>query len=135
MREYALARQLRQREPVFGKSVDQYYSVEFSFIGLGVIYQFKIWKTVSTVMSVLIKEDSAILPWLRVGDILNMKYYSTDMFDPSENLNTEIRFISKQDQGRLKGHYLVGIEILNKQDQNRIRLPYLSNRAKIQVLI
>ena len=88
MKEYALAKQLREREPELGKSVDQYYSVEFSFEGLDVIYQFKIWKTVSTVMSVLVKEDSGILPWLKVGDKLNMKYYSTDVVDPFENLNT-----------------------------------------------
>ena len=131
MKEYALAKQLREREPGLGNSVDQYYSVEFSFEGLGVIYQFKIWKTVSTVMSVMVKEDSGILPWLKVGDKLNMKYYSTDVVDPVENLNTEIRYITKQDQGRLKGHYLVGIEILGSQDQNRIHLSYLSNRAKI----
>jgi len=131
VKEYALAKQLREREPGLGNSVDQYYSVEFSFEGLGVIYQFKIWKTVSTVMSVMVKEDSGILPWLKVGDKLNMKYYSADVVDPVENLNTEIRYITKQDQGRLKGHYLVGIEILGSQDQNRIHLPYLSNRAKI----
>ena len=131
MKEYALAKQLREREPGLGKSVDQYYSVEFSFEGLDVIYQFKIWKTVSTVMSVLVKEDSGILPWLKVGDKLNMKYYSVDVVDPFEHLDTEIRYITKQDQGRLKGHYLVGIEILGSQDQNRIHLPYLTNRAKI----
>jgi len=131
VKEYALAKQLREREPGLGKSVDQYYSVEFSFEGLDVIYQFKIWKTVSTVMSVLVKEDSSILPWLKVGDKLNMKYYSTDVVDPFEDLNTEIRYITKQDQGRLKGHYLVGIEILGSQDRDRILLPYLSNRANI----
>ena len=131
MKEYALANKFMEREPGPGEKVDHYYSVEFSFEGLGVIYQFKIWKIVSTVMSVLVKENSGILPWLKVGDKLSMKYYSKDFVHPFENLNTEIRHITKQDQGRLKGHYLVGIEIVRRQDHHKRHWPYLSNRSPI----
>jgi hypothetical protein len=131
VKEYALANKLMGREPDLGKKVDQYYSVEFSFEALGVIYQFKIWETASTVMSVLVKENSRILPWLKVGDKLNMKYYSTDLVYPIESLNSEICYITKQDQGRLRGHYLVGIEILESQDRNNAYWPYLSNKTRV----
>jgi hypothetical protein len=41
-----------------------------------------------------------------------MKYYRKDPAKPVEFLKTEIRHISKDDDGRFKGHFLVGVEIL-----------------------
>jgi hypothetical protein len=100
----------RRSEP--RRQVDRYYSLEFSIDGVDMAYQFKIWDMASSSMSVLIKEDSAILPRLKVGDTLHVKYYSTDSDYPSEYLRTAVRHITRNDQGRLKGHYLVGLEIL-----------------------
>ena len=54
----------------------KYHSVEFSIQGVELAYQFKIWNTSSTPMCVLIREDSAILPSLKEGDTLNLKFYS-----------------------------------------------------------
>jgi hypothetical protein len=94
------------------KRVDQYYSVEFAVEGLESAYQFKIWNKTSTHMSILVKENSEVLPQLKVGDTLNMRYYSDNLIHPSECLETAIRRITRNDQGRLKGHYLVGLELL-----------------------
>ena len=63
-------------------------------------------------MCVLVKEDSDILPRLKIGDTLEMKYYSADAAYSSEHKKTAIRDIAKNDQGRFKGHYLVALEIL-----------------------
>ena len=54
---------------------DHYHSVEFSIKGIELTYQFKIWNTTNMSMCVLVKEDSAILPRLKVGDTLDMKFY------------------------------------------------------------
>lgn len=91
---------------------DQFNSVEISIDGLDLPYQFKIWENRSTSMNVLIKEDSGVLPLLKVGDTFNMKYYSSKSIYPLENVKTAISHITKNDRGRLKGHYLVGLEIL-----------------------
>ena len=91
---------------------EHYYSVEFAVEGLESRYQFKIWNKTSTHMDILVKENSDVLPQLRVGDTLNMRYYSTDLTRPSDNLETAIRHITKNRQGRLKGHYLVGLQLL-----------------------
>jgi hypothetical protein len=104
----------RRSEPRI--QVDKYYSVEFAIDGIDVAYQFKIWNIASSSMSVLIREDSAILPRLKVGDILNVKYYAKDSPYASEVLRTAIRHVTKNDEGRLKGHYLVGLEILEGKD-------------------
>jgi len=131
MKGYTSVEKLVDRRSEPRKKVDQYYSVEIPISELGVVYQFKIWNAESTSMFVLVKEDSGILPWLKVGDRLNMKYYPTDLFYAIEYLDTEIRNITKQDQGRLKGHYLVGLEILDSQDQNKIHWLYRSNKTQI----
>ncbi len=132
MKDCAAAKALVDRGSIPGKNVDQYHSVEFSIDAIGVPHQFKIWNIESTFMFVLVSENSRILPCLRVGDKLKVKYYSTDSRLPCENLDTEIRSISKQTKGRLKDHYLVGFEILESQDQNKIHWSYPSN--KIQIL-
>jgi len=92
--------------------IDQYYSVEFLVDGSAFVYQFKIWDISPKGVCVLVKEDSGLLNRLKVGDILNLKYYTTDSSRPIEYLETEIRHIAKDENGRFKGLYLVGLSIL-----------------------
>jgi hypothetical protein len=68
---------------------------------------------------VLVKEDSNLLNYLKVGDILNLKYYTTDLSSPIEYLKTQIRNIRKGDKGRFKGLYLVGLSIVENQNPNQ----------------
>lgn len=89
-----------------------YHSVEFFVEGIDFPYQFRIWETDKKSMSVLVKSDSVILPRLRVGDIFDLKYYPDDSTYPSKNIPTAIRYVNKESQGRLKGHSLVGLEII-----------------------
>ena len=132
MKEYAAAKALVDRGSIPGKNVDQYHSVEFSIDAIGVPHQFKIWNIESTFMFVLVSENSRILPCLRVGDKLKVKYYSTDSRVSLENLDTEIRSIIKQAQGRLKNHYLVGFEIIETQDQDKIDCSYPSTKTQLR---
>lgn len=64
---------------------------------------------------VAVKEDSALLKHLKVGNMSNMKYYPTDSSCSAEYLKTEIKHITKDKQGRFRGHVLVGLLILEKQ--------------------
>lgn len=102
----------RRSEP--RKRPDAYHSVELSVDGLEFSYQFKLYNIASKSMCVIIKEDSEILPRLKVGDTINMRYYSKDSPYPSRDLATAIRHITKNESGRLKGHYLVGLEIIDE---------------------
>jgi len=99
--------------------IDQYYSVEFSLSGCSFVYQFKIWNISLKGICVLVKENSDLLNHVKVGDILNLKYYTTDSSKPIEFLKTEIKHITKDEQGRFKGVYLVGLAILENQDSNQ----------------
>lgn len=94
--------------------VDLYYSVEFSVRGLDAIYQFIIYNISSKGICILIKENSAVLTKLKVGDIFDMKYYPVKLMGPAEHLKTEIKHITMETQGRYKNHYLVGLEVKEK---------------------
>ena len=98
-----------------GDPSDYFHSVEFSVNGLNVLYQSKIWNASSASMFALVKENSDILSWIHVGDVLNMKYYTRDTMCPTRNFDTKIEYITKDHEGRFKGHYLVGLEILVDQ--------------------
>ena len=98
---------------------DQYYSVELSIPDAGLRYQFKIWNLSSRGVCIVVKEDSDLLKHLEVGNILNMKYYSTDSPYPTEHMKTQIKHITKDKQGRFRNHFLVGLFILEKQGSDQ----------------
>lgn len=116
MKEYAVAKKFLERRSELRKHVAQHYSLEISIGGLDAPERFKVWNKATTSMGFLVKKNSDILSLLKVGDALKAKYYSTDSVNHSEFLETAIRHITKIDQGRLKGHYLVGLEVLRSQE-------------------
>ena len=92
--------------------VNEYYSVDLSVENESFLYQFKIWDVSSKGMCLLLKEGSAAMKHLNVGDEIKMKYYKANSKSPGEYLRTEIRHITKHEEGQFKGHHLVGIQIL-----------------------
>jgi len=96
-------------------SAHKFYSVEFSIFETGSLYQFKIRDVSPRGMCILVKEDSAVLKHIKVGDRLNMKYHSAEASNTSEFLRTEIRHITKEEEGHYKGHYLIGLSIMDHQ--------------------
>jgi len=94
-------------------SEKKYYSVQFAVKDLGYYYQFKI-RDVSTLgLCILVDEKSKVLEYLKVGDVLEMKYYLSDAMGSTETFKTEIRHITKDADKRFKGHYQLGLEILD----------------------
>ena len=108
---------------------DHFHSVEFSINGIKLLYQSRIWNSTTTSMFALVKEDSVILDKLHIGEVMSMKFYTTDTVCRTRNFDTKIEYITKDRNGRFKGHFLVGLEILPEQnrpilpEQNRPILP------------
>ncbi len=117
MKDSAVTTRPGGSEPRSAKKAVKYSSVEFLVKGLFAHYQFKIWCMGSSPMCFFVKENSDILSRLKVGDTLNMKYYSNDSAYPPESLTTQIRDITRKEQGQFRGHCLVGLQILEDQDQ------------------
>ena len=111
----------------------KYSSVEFSTNKEALTYQFKIRDIASSGIGILVNEGSAVLKSLKVGDVLNMKYYPLNLADQPEYIDTEIKHITKDEKGRFKGHYLVGLLVLEKQkgDPERHHLDTLIHSKKI----
>jgi hypothetical protein len=96
-----------------GFFVGRFYSVEFGVDGIESPYQFKLWNGYSGVNFLLVKESSGIAGRLHIGDIFNVKHHSIDSNSPSEFIDTEITDITREDEGRFKGYYLVELSLLN----------------------
>ena len=103
-----------ERRTINRSRVDQYSIVEFSVEGVAHLYQFKIWNISPLGVGVLVTHGSEVLKHLKVGDILNMKYYRQELSEQPEQMETEIKHITKDAQGKFKGNYLVGLSILEK---------------------
>jgi len=94
--------------------LDKYYSVEFSPNGKGPIYLFKLRDISLKGLCIMVKEDSAVLKGLKVGDILNMEYNPLESSGSNEIFKTKIKYISKTYQGSFREDYLVGLSIIDK---------------------
>ena len=104
-----LDRRSEPREPSI-----KFHSVEMKLASLP-IYLFKLKEVSPNGASFMVKEGSAILKHLKVGQILNMRYHADDETEPSEVYRSEIKHITKALENPHKGHYAVGIRLLERQ--------------------
>jgi hypothetical protein len=91
------------------------YRVEIKFIGEP-IYQFKIINVTTKGAGLLVKDDSAFLNMIEVGQIVDANFISPEGSSPSGMYAAEIKHITKPNKQEHRGHRLVGISILNKLD-------------------
>ncbi len=107
------------------KVLNRYYSVEFKLKETGTLYHFKLRDLSSNSLGILVNEDSAVLEYLKVNDILEMKYYPPEASSSAEILKTKIIHITKKDGESFKGHFLIGLSIIEKQtlDNNTSPIP------------
>jgi hypothetical protein len=90
---------------------DQLVSVEVLVDGVEHAHQFRIWKREPKSMFVVVKQDCRILDRLRVGDTMEMIYHTRDTFCPTRTMPTQIRHITRENDGPFKGHCLVGLAV------------------------
>lgn len=105
----------RERRSEGRETLQDYYSVEFSVARHLPVHQFRVRNLSPWGMGILIKGDSAALERLKVGEVLEMTYHYARPSIPSEHLRTEIRHITRLNEGPFKGHYLVGLRILDRR--------------------
>ncbi|MFO8083613.1 MAG: hypothetical protein R6U27_04755 [Desulfobacterales bacterium] len=94
----------------------QFYSVEIFIAELTRRYQFKLRDISKVGIGIIVRDDSLVLDYLQVGNIMEMLYASPPRIAESELLKTRIEHISKCESGRYKGHHIVGLSIIEKQD-------------------
>ena len=89
------------------------YRIEIKFIGKP-IYQFRVINVTVKGAGLLIKDDSAFLKMIEVGQIVKANFISPEGTAPSGLYKTEIKHITKLDKKENRGHQLVGLSILKK---------------------
>ncbi len=100
--------------------LDQYRSVEFSLSKKEPIFQFRVRDISPSGMGILVNEGSNALKYLKIGQVLDMKYNPEKPDDSAEQIETEIRHITLVADGRYRGHYLVGLHVKSLGSQPRI---------------
>ena len=120
MKSYAMENASQENWLEANLPLEEFYSVEIPLDGLEFLHQFKIWNSDPETVFVVVKEESEILPCLRVGDTIKMKYYIMNPASPPKYLPTKIKHITKEDQGRFKGHVVIGLDILEDQAERNI---------------
>jgi hypothetical protein len=91
------------------------YRIEIKFVGKP-IYQFRVINVTTKGASLLIKDDSAFLKMIEVGQIVNANFISPAGTAPSGLFKAEIKHITKIDNKKHKGHRLVGLSIIQMLD-------------------
>ncbi len=91
--------------------LDQYRSVEFSLSKQDPIFQFRVRDVSPSGMGILVNEGSMALNYLKVGQKFDMKYNPENPKGSTEQMETEIRHITRIVNGRYRGHYLVGLTV------------------------
>ncbi len=120
MLEQALADNIpHDKASDISRDLDQFYCVDIP-VRAGVVYQFRIWQAEAFFMFILVKDNSEFLSLVEKNSKYNMKYYSADYLYPYQELVTKIRDISYQEYGKLKGHYLISLEIIEDAEDKKI---------------
>jgi hypothetical protein len=105
-----------EREPVPPVAhAPAFYAVEIASHD-DVIHQFNIQEAApGGGYTILIKEGSQLLGDLKTGGELKLKLYSANPVHPVENRIAEVIQIRKNEEGRFKGHYTVGLRVLENK--------------------
>jgi hypothetical protein len=91
------------------------YRIEIKFVSKP-IYQFRVINVTAKGAGLLIKDDSAFLKLIEVGQVVEADFISPEGTNPSGLYKTEIKHITKLDMQEHRGHQLVGLSILKKVD-------------------
>jgi hypothetical protein len=91
------------------------YRIEIKFVGHP-IYQFRVVNVTANGAGFLIKDDSAFLKMIEVGQIVEANFISPEGVAPSGIYKAKIKHITKLDKQEHRGDQLVGLSLLQKLD-------------------
>ena len=93
--------------------MDRFHCVEIDLGPPVPIYQFRARNISGHSASVLVKEGSSILKSLTIGRKLKMNYWTGEFLGETKTWHAQINHITKQNNGALKGHFLVDFSIMD----------------------
>ena len=91
---------------------DDFSSVEFKPYPLSITYQFKLRDISPRGIGILVNAMSKVIETTHVGDVINMHYYHKKEMKLPVSMKTQVKHITKHQQGRYKGNYIMGLYVL-----------------------
>ena len=88
-----------------------YYRAEIRLLGVP-IYEVKLKNLSSKGACFLVKDNSSLLNYIRVGESVKVKYFLEDRSESNTIHTAEIRHVTEVKEGRFNGHYCAGVSIL-----------------------
>ncbi len=87
-------------------------SIEFQPSEKAMVYQFKLREWSAKGVGILVRNDSKVLGFIEVGQVIAVKIHNTAGHISSDPVNAEIRHISEPENGRHPDHKIIGLSIL-----------------------
>lgn len=87
-------------------------SIEFRPSEDAMVYQFSLRDWSDSGLGILVRNDSKILTYIKVGQIISFKMHKPEGSISENSLEAEIRHISDPEDGRHPEHKIVGLHIL-----------------------
>lgn len=94
-----------------------YTSAEFRINTVQCLFQSRVWNFSSQGMCLLLKEDSSALESLEIGKEIEVTYYPADRSRPPETRKTRIAHITRENGGKFKDHFLIGLRIVEEAEK------------------
>jgi hypothetical protein len=111
------------------KKADDFYRAEIKLSKFDLIYQLKLRELNGNEACFLIKKDSAIFNKLKVGKVLEMKYWTAGKINTIKFVTAKIENITKQNQELFNSHYLVYLSIPKRRRSGYDRRSSLDQRS------
>ena len=96
---------------------ETYTSAEFRMNPVKCLFQSRVWNFSSQGMCLLLKEDSSVLESLEIGRELEVRYYPADSSRPPETRKTRIAHITRENEGKFKNHFFIGLRIVEEAEK------------------
>ena len=109
-------RHLGEKRAEHRNTIDQPYSVEIDLGRPIPAYQLKLRDISGHGSCILVRENSAILDHLMIGQNLKMKYWTDSITEPGGYFRAQVIHISKPDEEQFQNHYSIGLLIEEKHD-------------------
>ena len=90
----------------------KYSSMEFMSDDFIPVRIFPVYNITSIGTGIIVREGSDTLKHLKVGKVIEVRFTLSDPDRGFERHKVEISSITRDDHGRLKGHYSIGLSIL-----------------------
>lgn len=87
-------------------------SIEFRPAENAMVYQFSLRDWSDFGLGILVRNDSKVLTYIKVGQVIAFKIHRPEGSMPEHPLEAEIRHISEPEDGRHPDHKIVGLHIL-----------------------